>query len=77
MSEMSTSNHGDSPQMTELYDIEKGTLDKVSLEDVYNSEEHFVNWTKSESFKTAHKNAGDHKDIYLGHPMFEGFHVVL
>ena len=43
----------------------------------WKSEEYFINWTKSDSFKTAHKNAGDHKDIYLGHPVFEGFHVVL
>lgn len=52
---MSTSNHSDSPQMTELYDIEKGTLDKVSLEDVYNSEEHFVNKLSLELDKIKNK----------------------
>ena len=32
---------------------------------------------KSESFRKAHKNTGQHKDFYLGHPDFEGFVVVL
>ena len=42
---------------------------------VWESAEHFQNWTKSESFRKAHKNAGSAKDIYLGHPDFEGFEV--
>jgi len=37
----------------------------------------FVNWTKSESFRMAHKNTGQHKGIYLGHPDFEGFKVII
>ena len=41
------------------------------------SEEDFINWTKSESFRSAHKNAGKHSDIYIGHPEFEGFEVVI
>ena len=41
------------------------------------SEVDFVNWTKSEAFRQAHKGAGDSKGIYLGHPVFEGFKVVL
>ena len=44
---------------------------------VWNSEEDFINWTKSDAFKLAHKNAGQHKDLYLGAPNFEGFEVVL
>ena len=44
---------------------------------IWNSKEDFINWTKSESFKLAHKNAGKHKDLYLGAPHFEGFEVVL
>ena len=44
---------------------------------VWNSKEDFINWTKSEAFKLAHKNAGQHKDLYLGAPNFEGFEVVL
>ena len=44
---------------------------------IWNSKEDFINWTKSEAFKLAHKNAGQHKNLYLGAPNFEGFEVVL
>ena len=44
---------------------------------VWESKKAFENWTKSEAFKLAHKNAGQHKDIYIGHPVFEGFNVVV
>lgn len=44
---------------------------------IWSSEEDFVNWTKSEHFRMAHRNAGDNKALYLGHPQFEGFSVVL
>ena len=43
----------------------------------WSSEIDFINWTKSESFREAHKNAGQSKEIYIGHPEFEGFNVVL
>ena len=43
----------------------------------WDSKVDFVNWTKSEAFRQAHKGAGDSKGIYLGHPVFEGFKVVL
>ena len=45
--------------------------------DVGASKADFINWTKSLSFKEAHKGAGSHSDMYLGHPVFEGFEVVL
>ena len=41
------------------------------------SQDAFIAWTKSEAFKLAHKNAGQHKDIYIGHPVFEGFNIIL
>ena len=44
---------------------------------IWNSKEDFINWTKSEAFRLAHKNAGQHKDLYLGAPEFEGFEGVL
>ena len=44
---------------------------------MWNSKEAFISWTKSEAFRLAHKNAGQHKDLYLGAPNFEGFEVVL
>jgi heme-degrading monooxygenase HmoA len=43
---------------------------------VWKSEADFQNWTKSESFRAAHRNAGDHKAMYKGPPVFEGFNVV-
>ena len=44
---------------------------------IWNSKDDFINWTKSEAFRLAHKNAGQHKDLYLGAPNFEGFEEVL
>lgn len=43
----------------------------------WDSEHDFINWTKSESFRLAHKNTGQNKDIYIGHPDFEGFQVII
>jgi heme-degrading monooxygenase HmoA len=36
----------------------------------------FEAWTKSEAFRAAHRNAGDNRPLYLGHPEFEGFEVI-
>ena len=44
---------------------------------IWNSKQDFINWTKSEAFKLAHKNAGQYRDLYLGAPNFEGFEVVI
>jgi heme-degrading monooxygenase HmoA len=44
---------------------------------VWESENDFLNWTKSEKFRLAHKGAGNHSEIYIGHPVFEGFKVVV
>ena len=44
---------------------------------LWETEEDFINWTKSEAFRKAHKGAGQHSDIYLGHPEFEGFEIIL
>ena len=43
---------------------------------VWASEEAFIAWTKSEHFRMAHRNAGDNKGLYNGHPEFEGFTAV-
>jgi heme-degrading monooxygenase HmoA len=43
---------------------------------VWASHDDFVAWTKSENFRAAHKNAGNNKAVYIGHPQFEGFSVV-
>ena len=43
---------------------------------IWSSREDFEAWTRSEAFRQAHRNAGDNKQLYLGHPRFEGFEVV-
>lgn len=43
---------------------------------VWASEVDFLNWTRSEQFRDAHKNAGERNGLYLGHPQFEGFSVL-
>ncbi len=43
----------------------------------WESEKDFINWTKSDSFRKAHRDAGSHSNLYLGHPEFEGFAIVL
>ena len=44
---------------------------------IWMSKEAFIDWTKAEAFRLAHKNAGQHKDLYIGAPNFEGFEVVI
>ncbi len=43
---------------------------------LWRSEEDFLNWTKSENFRAAHRNAGERREMYKGPPVFEGFNVV-
>ncbi len=43
----------------------------------WSSKDHFENWTRSNSFKKAHKNAGKNRHMYVGHPVFEGFEVII
>ena len=60
--------------------VRGGTKDDYTLyasHSTWNSEESFMDWTKSEAFRMAHKGAGKHKGLYLGHPEFEGFKVVI
>jgi heme-degrading monooxygenase HmoA len=44
---------------------------------IWETEDDFKAWTRSEHFRASHRNAGDHKPVYLGHPQFEGFNSVL
>jgi len=37
----------------------------------------FEDWTRSESFRKAHSGASERKNLYLGHPEFEGFSVII
>ena len=44
---------------------------------IWNDREAFTAWTKSEAFRKAHAGADSRRNLYLGHPQFEGFDVVL
>ena len=44
---------------------------------IWQSRDHFVDWTKSQSFRDAHRNAGGNEGMYSGHPQFEGFESVV
>ncbi len=43
---------------------------------IWRSRADFETWTQSEAFRMAHRNAGQNRPLYLGHPDFEGFEVV-
>jgi heme-degrading monooxygenase HmoA len=43
---------------------------------VWSSREAFESWTRSEAFRAAHRNAGENRPLYAGHPQFEGFEVL-
>ena len=63
------------------FNLIKGSTNKefslYASHSIWNSKEDFLNWTKSEAFRLAHKNAGKHGDLYWGSPNFEGFEVVI
>ena len=44
---------------------------------VWENRAFFDAWTESESFRRAHAQARAPEGTYLGHPVFEGFEVVL
>lgn len=43
---------------------------------IWASEEDFIAWTRSQSFRDAHKGAGQTSSLYLGGPAFEGFQTI-
>lgn len=43
---------------------------------VWQSEDDFLAWTRSDAFRAAHRDAGDHRALYAGPPQFEGFSVI-
>ncbi len=54
---------------------DEGTL--YSSHTVWESRAAFQAWTESESFRLAHAQAKAPSGTYLGHPVFEGFEVIL
>ena len=64
------------PGFKEFHLVKGNTNEEFTLyasHSIWNSKEDFINWTKSEAFRLAHKNAGQHQDLYLGAPNFDGF----
>ena len=59
------------------FNLFKGAINKeFSLYVFYsewNSENDFIKWTNSNSFKLAHKNPTSQKNLYLGPPDFDGY----
>ena len=43
---------------------------------VWETEEAFRGWTRSEQFRAAHANAGGTRKLHEGHPNFEGFSAI-
>ena len=54
---------------------EEGTL--FASHALWDSRETFQAWTDSEAFRKAHAQARSPEGTLLGHPVFEGFEVVL
>ena len=70
----------DVPGFKEFHLVKGEANDEYTLyasHSIWKSKNDFINWTKSEAFRLAHKNSGQQKGLYLGHPNFEGFEVVI
>lgn len=67
------------PGFVEFHMLKGPRADGVTLyasHTVWQSEEDFLAWTRSESFREAHKGAGQRRALYEGHPKFEGFTAI-
>ena len=43
---------------------------------IWESRAQFEDWTRSEAFRAAHRDAGSGKSLTIGHPEFEGFEAI-
>ena len=43
---------------------------------IWESRARFEDWTRSEAFRAAHRDAGSGKSLTIGHPEFEGFEAI-
>jgi len=68
------------PGFTSFNMLQGETTEKCTLfasHSVWESQQHFKDWTTSEAFRKAHAGAGGNKGVYMGPPKFEGFTSVL
>ncbi|MEC9248931.1 MAG: antibiotic biosynthesis monooxygenase [Pseudomonadota bacterium] len=71
---------GDVPGFLGFHLLRAATGDEHTLYSSHSTWEDqvsFENWTRSESFRKAHSGASSRKKLYLGHPEFEGFTVII
>ncbi|HJU18752.1 MAG TPA: antibiotic biosynthesis monooxygenase [Stellaceae bacterium] len=47
-----------------------------SSHSLWRSRADFEAWTRSEAFRLAHRDAGQNRPLYQGHPEFEGFEIL-
>ena len=73
--------HLDNVKGFQKFNLLKGPTSKehtlYTSHSIWNSKDDFENWKTSEAFRKAHRGGGQHQGIYLGHPEFEGFEVIL
>jgi heme-degrading monooxygenase HmoA len=43
---------------------------------IWRSQDDFDAWTRSEAFRSAHRDAGQGRSLTISHPEFEGFEVI-
>jgi heme-degrading monooxygenase HmoA len=70
----------DVPGFQNFHLLRGATTDQHTLfasHSVWDSRAAFEAWKHSEAFRNAHRNAGDNKGIYLGHPHLELFESAL
>ena len=68
------------PGFIKFHLLKGGSVESHTLyasHSTWKNEADFIKWTKSENFRQAHKGAGKHSDVYLDHPIFEGFEVII
>ncbi len=57
-------------------DAEAGETILYASHTIWRSREDFEAWTRSQSFRDAHKDGGRTRHMYQGGPRFEGFEVI-
>ncbi len=70
----------DVPGFREFHLLRGPTDDDATLfasHSVWDSRAAFEAWTESEAFRQAHAQARAAEGTYLGHPIFEGFEVLM
>jgi heme-degrading monooxygenase HmoA len=71
----------DVPGFKEFHLLQGQGFDEYTLfasHSVWESEQAFEDWTKSEAFRKAHAHAGEKtRDVYLGPPQLEFFNAVI